>query len=198
MGDDQHGKAEELVAFGPSAVSFELAAYQDSIGRLATGMDEVRQSMQLDGLSFEEARLQLCLSRMAEMNVDALGMPMDSKLFTFDQLRRGTTEVSGRQIEVTQAAPPARWRGCLRHRTCRFWGQREVPARRAALEGLENSDSSFSTAAFTWSLTSSLSPDGFQHSDSSSDSSPQSPDGQRSSFRSVSSPFTWSHSDRYR
>uniref|UniRef100_A0A7S1W525 Uncharacterized protein n=1 Tax=Alexandrium catenella TaxID=2925 RepID=A0A7S1W525_ALECA len=49
-------------------------------------MAEVRQVMRQDGLPFDEARLQLVLLRMAQMNVDASGMPNDPKTFTFDQL----------------------------------------------------------------------------------------------------------------
>ena len=40
-------KTEELVAneTPPGSISFELTAYQESLGRPAAGMDEVRQSM---------------------------------------------------------------------------------------------------------------------------------------------------------
>eukprot|EP00931_Biecheleriopsis_adriatica_P092246 TRINITY_DN66068_c0_g1_i1.p1 TRINITY_DN66068_c0_g1~~TRINITY_DN66068_c0_g1_i1.p1 ORF type:complete len:227 (-),score=54.39 TRINITY_DN66068_c0_g1_i1:227-877(-) len=54
--------------------------------RLTQGMAEVRQLMQRDGMTFDEARLQIVRGRMALMGVDSSGMPLDPKTFTFDKV----------------------------------------------------------------------------------------------------------------
>merc|ERR1719401_649653 len=55
--------------------------------RTRAGVSEVCQLMRGQGLTFDEARLQLVFSRMAQMGVDESGMPTDPKTFTFDQVR---------------------------------------------------------------------------------------------------------------
>mmetsp|Transcript_101219 Transcript_101219/g.315444 ORF Transcript_101219/g.315444 Transcript_101219/m.315444 type:complete len:216 (-) Transcript_101219:147-794(-) len=70
------------------SATFELPPELDAAdtSRFSAGMAEVRQVMRQDGLAFDEARLQIVRSRMAQMDVDASGMPNDPKTFTFDQL----------------------------------------------------------------------------------------------------------------
>mmetsp|Transcript_78049 Transcript_78049/g.181019 ORF Transcript_78049/g.181019 Transcript_78049/m.181019 type:complete len:200 (+) Transcript_78049:73-672(+) len=86
------GDMELVEDGGLRSSTFEVPPDLDGIDscRLELGMVEVRQVMQREGLSFDEARLKLVLARMEQMNVDATGMPNDPKTFTFDQLG-GTT-----------------------------------------------------------------------------------------------------------
>jgi hypothetical protein len=187
-------EASQIDGCTQSSISFEIASYQQSIGRQSAGMDEVRQSMKLDGLSFEEARLQLFLNQMAQMNVNELGMPMDPKLFTFGQLpKEPKTHPYG---ELAAAAPPARWRQCFR------LGRARQMAPRTEHPG--SSDSFVGSEAFSWSMASSdLSDDGdllsarsdsYLGSPSTTYVSTQPQDGSASA---TSSPFPWALSDRY-
>mmetsp|Transcript_15628 Transcript_15628/g.48638 ORF Transcript_15628/g.48638 Transcript_15628/m.48638 type:complete len:217 (+) Transcript_15628:54-704(+) len=70
------------------SANFEVPAEVDTADswRFGAGLAEVRQVMRREGLAFDEARLLLVRSRMAQMDVDASGMPNDPKTFTFDQL----------------------------------------------------------------------------------------------------------------
>lgn len=57
-------------------------------------MEEVRRHM-AEGLSFEEARLELVRGQMRRSGVDESGMPSDPKAFTFQQARRQRARSSG-------------------------------------------------------------------------------------------------------
>lgn len=46
-------------------------------------LNEVMQVMAKNDLSFDDGRYQMVLTKMAEMGVDASGLPVDSKLVTF-------------------------------------------------------------------------------------------------------------------
>jgi hypothetical protein len=134
--DDRRSTAEAGPTLGMKTLNVDFTEYKDSRGRLTVSMHEVRQSMLVSVVSFDEARLLLVKSRMAEMGVDESGMPMDPKLFTFDLKR-----------QVTHEAPP-RWQECLRF-------VRRTPARRTAVEGLgyvNTTDSSCSSPPLSWTF----------------------------------------------
>eukprot|EP00747_Dinoflagellata_sp_TGD_P165405 gnl/TRDRNA2_/TRDRNA2_186625_c0_seq1.p1 gnl/TRDRNA2_/TRDRNA2_186625_c0~~gnl/TRDRNA2_/TRDRNA2_186625_c0_seq1.p1 ORF type:complete len:187 (-),score=42.60 gnl/TRDRNA2_/TRDRNA2_186625_c0_seq1:176-736(-) len=84
--------------------TFELPEELESLDgrRFAAGSAEVRQVMRREGLSFDEARLQLVHSRMAQMGVDPSGMPLDPKTVTWDR----PLQAPSRRKESAAAAQP--------------------------------------------------------------------------------------------
>jgi len=94
---------ESAAEMGLASGTFELPQELDD--RTRAGVAEVCQLMGSDGLSFDEARLQIVFSRMAQMGVDESGMPTDPKTFTFDQVR-------------TRGEVPTPWRRESQRRRC--------------------------------------------------------------------------------
>lgn len=83
--DSEHPAAARPCAdLGPEVFE-ERPAVKSLDGReWAGGMEEVRRHM-AEGLSFEEARLELVRGQMRRFGVDESGMPSDPKAFTFQQ-----------------------------------------------------------------------------------------------------------------
>lgn len=72
---------------GASSSTFEVSPEFGTLDgrRFGPGMAEVRQVMCQEGISFDEARLQLVWRTMLQNGVDSSGMPTDPKTFTFEQ-----------------------------------------------------------------------------------------------------------------
>lgn len=121
--DTEVGGLAGIGGGGLRSSNFELPQELDD--RTVAGVAEVTQLMHREGLSFDEARLQLVLRRMGEMGVDSSGMPTDPKTFTFDQVRaQGAVPTK----PWRQAVPESR-RGC----TSRF-SLAEPPSITAAMD----------------------------------------------------------------
>ena len=121
---------------------------QHDCRRLEEGSLEVRQLMREQGLSFDEARLQLVLKSMEQMGIDASGMPQDPKTVTFGSRPActGGAERCGRG-----RWPSLRQGACAAAEAARRAadGMRHPAARRAAGRAGDRADRKASDAAST-------------------------------------------------
>merc|ERR1719414_246609 len=131
--DSEHGDCSS----GTPSETFEISS--DCLtpdGRhLGAGMAEIRQAMRQEGLSFDEARLQLVRSRMLQMGVDSSGMPTDPKTFTFDAFPKpcrsnslSSREAVVREGSVARAIKPVRaWHLNARQKAHSWLGLPSIP-----------------------------------------------------------------------
>jgi len=89
----------ELDGCALSSVSFDLDAAERPLG-----LTEVLKVMAESDLSFDEARHQIVLAKMAEFGIDESGLPVDSKLVTFSPVP-SITPRGGEATQVKEESP---------------------------------------------------------------------------------------------
>ncbi|CAE8607742.1 unnamed protein product, partial [Polarella glacialis] len=121
---------EPEVEDGLRSATFEMGDLNDGDKvRLTAGTAEARQLMQRDGLTFDEARLQIVRTRMALMGVDSSGMPLDPKTFTFDKVDHGRLPKPLRHSGVDR---PGKDFGLTALGSRRVWASLSSPAKAKA------------------------------------------------------------------